>query len=164
MSNITVTSDEFGDLIQILLLDAVRGDISLEKNERFAELSKLLEKRSAKPMLFNNYLEMDTHTRVQYKRLKKSLEEGTNARITIIGEKKEEETITKKLKKLVGLGEQIDANFDRELCKKVFKRVKDYRFKAMKPVTEKRLDRIIDMCIQEYAEEQESLLEENNDG
>ena len=167
MANITITADEYADILLISLLDALREDTPLEQNPRFKEFVELLKKRSFKPFLFTAYLETDTTNRVKYKMMKKSLASSSTTRITITGAADTEEevlSIKQKLKKLVGLSEQMDAQFDRDLCKQIFRKVKDVRYKSGKPITEERLDKIIDFCINEKAEALEIAMEEQTNG
>ncbi|NIU01252.1 MAG: hypothetical protein GWN01_10095, partial [Nitrosopumilaceae archaeon] len=52
----------------------------------------------------------------------------------------------------IGKDEQLSEEFDRELCKRIFRKVKEVRFKTSKPITEERLNKIIDYCIKEQEE------------
>lgn len=135
MSQIHVLPDEFADLVIAFLLEAIRDDEVVANNERFRELVHWLEKRGAKTQLLQDYLEMDAETRVKYKRIKNTFKGGESSRINI------------------GQDKQLKEDFDRELCKRIFRKVKEVRFKTSKPITEERLNKIIDYCIKEQEEQ-----------
>lgn len=159
MSQIQVDPDEFADIVLIFLQDSMREDL-LEDNPRFKSFVNQLEKKGFKTHLMAHYLKMSSDTRVKYKRIRGTFEGGTGSRINI--EQQEEKTskdgivtkTIKSLKKSIGLKEEMDqSEFDRDLCKRIFRKVKDVRFKTSMPITEERLDKIIDYCIKEKEEQ-----------
>ena len=179
MSQILVDPEEYADIVMIFLLEAMREDL-LTDNGRFDEFITKLEKGGGfKSQLFKTYMEMDSTTRIKYKRIKKVFEDGPSARIEITGSvtaknvdtgkkttkrigKKERNTVLDKTlkslgkvaKRTVGIkeSEEIQSDFDRDLCKRIFRKVKEVRYKTSMPITEERLDKIIDYCIREKEE------------
>lgn len=180
MSQISVDPEEYADVVMAFLLDAIREDL-LTENERFDKFITHLEKTGGlKSLLFKIYMEMDSNTRIKYKRIKRVFDDGPSARIEISGNvkttnidtgvtttkrigKKERNSVldkgisklSKAAKRAVGLkeGEEYIQEFDRDLCKRIFRKVKEVRFKTSMPITEEKLDKIIDYCIKEKEEQ-----------
>ncbi len=134
MSQVKVTKEEFADIIMILFLDAVRDEDVIKSNPRFRDIMEHAKSHGFKGKLLTNYLHMDAQTRVHYKRIKDAFHGNDSARIDIGGS-------------------QVSEEFDRDLCKRIFRKVKDVRFKTSKPITEERLNKIIDYCINEKEEQ-----------
>jgi hypothetical protein len=180
MSQIIVDPEEYADIVMIFLLESIRNDL-LTDNKQFDEFITKLEKGGFKQHLFKTYMEIDSNTRIKYKRIKRVFDDGPSARIEItgsvktkniktgkvttkrIGSKERNTVLDKGIKKLVstakrsvGLKESdevYESDFDRDLCKRIFRKVKEVRFKTSKPITEERLDKIIDYCIKEKEEQ-----------
>lgn len=160
MSQVTLTPDEFADLVMVFLLDTIKNDAEYVDNEQFKEFIHFLDKRGGKAELLPKYLKMDAKTRVKYKRLDAVLKEKASAvRINVqdpdVGvvdkiDKKAKEMKSKKK------GEKIDKG----LVAKIFKKVKEVRFKTSKPITEERLYKIIDYVEAQNVKEQQE--EEEN--
>lgn len=146
MPIINVHSDEFADLVMAYLLDMVRHEEMRPDNERFTQFIEQMEARGLKNASYSAFLDMNTNTRIKYKRLKPSLIGEGSARVEIssgdtsyINEEEE---------------------FDRELCKQIFRKIKEVRFKhPSKVLHEGRIDKIIDYCV-----EQKKQQKENNNG
>lgn len=158
MSQIHVDPEEFADMVMYFLLESIREEL-LEDNPRYKEFINHLNKKGLKTQLINHFLHMDSNTRVKYKRIKDVFDGGDAVRINIEKQKKTKtkdgvisKTI-KTLKKSIGLKEEVEQEFDRELCKRIFRKVKEVRFKTSMPITEERLNKIIDYCIKEKEEE-----------
>lgn len=139
MSQIHVDPYEFADIILNFLLEAVRDEEFLEGNPRFKDIVEHLNKKGFKTKLLQKYLMMDVKTRIKYKRIKDVFSGGSTVRINI-GQDKQ-------------IKEENENEFDRELCKRIFRKVKEVRFKTSKPITEERLNKIIDYCIKEQEEQ-----------
>lgn len=137
MSQIHVDPEEFADIVLNFLLEGLRnkGEF-LEGNERWDEFMTYLDGHGGKPRLMLDFLHMDAETRVKYKRIQKVFTGGDSVRINIGQDTKLQES----------------GEFDRELCKRIFRKVKEVRFKKSMPITEERLDKIIDYCINEQEE------------
>ncbi len=161
MSQIHVEADEFADIVMLFLQESMREDM-IKGNPRYDSFIDKLEKKGFKTILLNNYLKMDADTRVKYKRIKDVFDGGAKSIIYIEKEdklkSKETDGIVKKtiktLKKSIGLKEETQPQeFDRELCKRIFRKVKEVRFKTSMPITEERFNKIIDYCIKEKEEQ-----------
>lgn len=137
MSNISVHPDEFADIVVAYLLDIIRDDDMMPDNERFQTFMKIMEARGLKLASYSAFIDMGTDTRIKYKRIKPALESKGTVRIEI----------TK------GETPYINEDFDRELCKQVFRKIKEVRYKhPSKVLTEDRIDKIIDYCVQQKKE------------
>lgn len=159
MSQIHLTPDEFADLAMAFLLDAIRNEELLEDNEEFRLFLKSMDNKGMKSELMKRYLRMDGESRLRYKKIQDVFRGGNSSKINIEQDtslRDNGETTTDKIidvaKKLIGL-KRTNEDFDRELCKRIFRKVKEVRFKTSKPITEERLDKIIDYCINEREEQ-----------
>ncbi|KFZ25560.1 MAG: hypothetical protein KQ78_02248 [Candidatus Izimaplasma bacterium HR2] len=141
MSQIHVDPYEFADIVLNFLLEAVRDEEFLEGNPRFKDVVEHLNKKGLKTKLLQKYLMMDVETRIKYKRIKDVFRGGSTVRINIGQDKQIKEE------------NENENEFDRELCKRIFRKVKEVRFKTSKPITEERLNKIIDYCIKEQEEQ-----------
>jgi hypothetical protein len=143
MSTIKIHPDEFADVMMAYLYDMLRDEENLPNNEDFKYLVDQLDKKGIRPLLYNHYLGMNSHTRIRYKMVKKALmgDGDINSKIAI----------TK------GNTDYInEEEFDRDLCKHIFRTIKDYRFKhPSKVLTEERIDKIIDYCVTQKMKQQE---------
>lgn len=142
---INVHSDEFADLVMAYLLDMVRHENMRPDNERFQKFIKVMDGRGLKQAAYGAFLEMDTNTRIKYKWMKPSIDGkgkgGTRLEIST-GE-------TKYIK-------EEDTEFDRELCKQIFRMIKEVRFKhPSKVLNEDRIDKIIDYCVEQKKKREE---------
>jgi len=133
---IHVSPNEFADIVMAFLLDMIRNESNELNNERLEDFLHFLESTGGKMKLTQKFLRMNSETRIKYKRIKDSFYEGRTSRINI--------SETDKI--------QEESEFDRELCKRIFRKVKEVRFKTSKPITEERLNKIIDYCIKEKEE------------
>jgi hypothetical protein len=131
---INVKPDEFADIVIAYLNDMTHDKNALPDNERFRDFIKSLP--ALKTQSYKHFLDMNSDTRIKYKFMKKSVHGdggSSSSRIEISN----------------GSTDYINEDFDRELCKKIFRKVKDVRWnEPSKPITEERLDKIIDYCIE----------------
>ena len=144
MGLISIHSDEFADIVTAYLLDMLRDEENLPANADFRKLVKIMKDKGVKPHLYNSFITMGSTTRVNYKRIKQSL---------LDDDKDSKILITK------GTTDYIkeDQDFDRELCKQVFRKIKEVRFKhPSKVLTEERIDKIIDYCVQQKKKKEEN--------
>lgn len=145
MSTINIHPDEFGDIIIIYLLDMIRNDDMLPDNERFKELIDIMDGRGLKQIVYKSFLEMDTTTRIKYRRIKSSISGDGNGVARILISKGDTDYITEE-----------SLTFDRDLCKQIFRTIKNYRFKnPSKILRENRIDEIIDYCIEQKKKREE---------
>jgi len=143
MSAIKIHPDEFADIVTAYLLDMLRDEANLPDNDDFKSLVKSLKEKGVKTPVYHNFISMNGMTRIKYKRVKKAL----------LGEGEGETRI------IVTTGDTQYINedtFDRELCKKIFRTIKEVRMKhPSKILREDRLDKIIDYCVQQKKNQQE---------
>lgn len=147
MNQITVSSSEFYDVIIALILDMIKYDNITTDNERWNEFIEYAD-RQLSHVVRRNYIEMNGNERIKFKILKKALESNKESKINIVR------------KSVTNLSEE-DANeddneFDRELCKQIFRKIKEVRFKhPSKVLTEERIDKIIDYCVEQKKQQEE---------
>ena len=146
MPIINTKSDEFADLVMAYLMDMARDPDNLPDNDRFKEFIKIFDARGLETICYGKYLKMSSETRIKYKRMKPSvIKDGASASTTRIQ---------------ISQGDTPNINeeneFDRELCKKIFRKIKEVRFKhPSKVLTEDRIDKIIDYCVEQHKKQQE---------
>ncbi len=158
MSQIRLDPDEFADIIMAFLLDALRDDDMLKNNERFREFIHMADSKGMKSELTRKFFDMNAEQRLKYKLIKDVFRGGQSSKLNIEQDTSLKHTTVDKVvdvaKKLVGLKrKRANEDFDRELCKRIFRKVKEVIFKTSKPITEERLDKIIDYCINEQEEQ-----------
>ena len=140
MSIIKIHPDEFADIVTAYLLDMMRDDENLPDNDDFKKLIETLHDKGAKSPIYHNFISMNGMTRIKYKRIKNAL----------MGEGETKIIVTK------GDTEYINEEFDRELCKQIFRTIKEVRFKhPSKILREDRIDKIIDYCIEQKKQQEE---------
>lgn len=133
---INVKPDEFADLVMAYLLEMMRHDELMPDNDRFKDFIDKMNGKGMKQEAYRNYIEMNADTRIKFRRVKDYLfEEGHGTARIEIGS---------------GVTPYVNEEFDRELCKKIFRTIKEVRFKRPEKVlTEERIDKIIDYCIEQ---------------
>lgn len=149
MSQVSLTKEEFLDYIMILMLESIRNESKYSTdNESWNTFIQVLKDRGLKAQLLTRFLDMDANSRMKYKRTSQ-LFEGTT---------KNELKMYINVDKTVKESQEIQ-QVDRELCKSIYRKVQEVRFKTSMPITDEKLDRIIDYCI-----EQKKKREEQNNG
>ena len=84
MAKLNLTTGEFADLMIVFLFDAmVNPDEVIIDNAKFHELVHKMEKMGIKPNLTKYFLDMDANDRLQYKRMKRTLEPGATTKSVI---------------------------------------------------------------------------------
>jgi len=146
MSIVNVHPDEFADLVIAYLLDMVRDEEMHPDNDRFKEFISKMDKVGLKTYAYRAFLDMETTTRIKYKRMKDSITaDGDGGGTRIIISKGQTDYINEE-----------EVPFDRELCKKIFRTIKEVRFKhPSKVLREDRIDKIIDHCIKQKKQQEE---------
>ena len=148
MAIVDVHPDEFADLVMAYLLDMVRHDEMRPDNERFTKFIELMESRGMKQVTYEAFLDMNTNTRIKYKRMKDAITADGKSSTRIVISRGETTYINE------------EEEFDRELCKQIFRKIKQVRFQhPSKVLHEGRIDKIIDYCV-----EQKKQQKENNNG
>lgn len=119
MATINVTPKQFADLTVSFLLDKIlHPDEVVADNEQFNEFAKAIKGKGMKSALTQYYIQMDSQSRLDYKRIKDIFDGSSNdiQNIKVLPEKKtkkkskkEKEGFIKKvgkavLKKLIGQG------------------------------------------------------------
>lgn len=149
MGTISLHPDEFADIAMAYLYDMLRDEQNMPENEEFQELIGKMKNTGIKTYLYNYFISRHTDTRVKYKIVKKSLLGDGGAEGRIIVNKGTTDHINE------------EYEFDRELCKQIFRKVKEVRFKhPSKVLTEERIDKIIDYCV----EQKKKRMEEQQNG
>lgn len=131
---VDVHPDEFADIVMAYLFDMLRNKSDRPNNPRFDEFLDKMDGRGMRTLLYKEYLLFAADTRIKYNRMKSS---STN-RIEISS----------------GVTPYLREEFDRELFKKIFRKANEIRFKSCKVITEERLDKIIDYCLERQEEQQ----------
>ncbi len=146
MSSINITREQWPDLVIAFLLDKmIKGDDILGENEEFNELIKLMEKRGMKPIFLHYYLSSDSILRSKYKMLSKSLQTGKSESATI---RVDAGKPTKKDKEKEGT--------IKSLIKKALKLVVAHKKRSGFPLSEDKVDKILDkLLIEEGIKEKE---------
>ena len=77
MANLILTRSEFADLVVAFIFDTiVNSDEVVVENEKYHELIDKIARRGAKPLFTKYYLDMKADERLNYKKLKRTLEVG----------------------------------------------------------------------------------------
>lgn len=140
MSAFSTDPSEFMDIIICMLLDAVKHGDEFEMNDRWTKLINQGKLLGIKTIVYFIYLTTDVNARIKYKMLASALRAKKGCYIHIRATEDEPEFETLAPAKSV----------NKDLVKKIFKKVKEVRFKTSMPITEERLDKIIDYCENEY--------------
>ena len=148
MSQINLTPDEVPDFIVAFLMDNFKNDKLLEENPLWAKYVENLKAKGIEAHTVKYYLAMDSQTRLKYKRIAKVFSgEIDSAKIVIQPNAAETAKRKKKHGKL------------KNIIKKVFKIVKEERYRTSMPITEQKMDKIID-----YVMKHEDDMEDNDNG
>lgn len=142
MPSITVNTEEFADIVVAYLLEMLRDETKVPDNTRLKEVLNLMSQTGLKSSLYESFITMDMDTRTKYKVIKDAIHDKGSSNILIN----------------VGTVDSKSVEFDRELCKQIFRTIKEVRFKQpSKILREDRIDKIIDYCIEQkkkHTEEQ----------
>ena len=137
MSQITLTPDEVPDFVVAYLMDNFNNEELREDNPLWKKYMENLEAKGVSAHTVKYYLSMDPETRLKYKRIAKIFTgEIDSAKIVIRRNEKVEAKRKKKHSKL------------RTIIKKVFKIVKEERYKTSMPITEQKMNKIIDYVVE----------------
>jgi len=93
MAKITLTKDEFADLLVVYLFYKIkRGDeIASSENEEFEKLMERMKGTGLGSVTTNYYISMDSRVRQAFRRIKKTLQSGNNEDSIIVIKGKENE-------------------------------------------------------------------------
>ncbi len=137
MNAINITKDKWPDIVVAFLLDKmIKGDDVLGDDERFNDLMKVMETRGLKPILLHYYMSSDPTSRSKYKMIGKSFKTGNTegARISIAPSK----TTPKK-----------DTSTIKNLIKKALRLVVAHKKRSGFPLSEEKVDKILDKLLKE---------------
>lgn len=142
MSAFTTNASEYLDICICMLMDAVKKGEEFDTNERWTKFINKGLLLGLKTIIYPIYLTTDVNARIKYKLLSPALrgEDGCYIHIKSSGVKDEEVLPPKKVNK--------------DIVRKIFKKVKQVRMKTSMPITEEKLDKIIDYVEQKHWEEQ----------
>jgi hypothetical protein len=118
MAKINLTPSEFADFIIPFLLDNILNpDDVLNENNSFSNFISDIEKKGMKPKILKYYIDLDSKTRLKYKKIRKIFtnEKIDNVVINIFSEKKDKEKedkennlLKKSIKKLLNMDYNIN--------------------------------------------------------
>ncbi len=141
---ININSEEFADIVVSYILDMSRDDSILPDNERFRKFITIMKDRGIKTEAFNVFVDMDAETRSKYRQIKSSID-GISDYVDVRITRYTTHGMTRE-----------SVRFDRELCKKIFRTIKEVRFNnPSKVLNETRIDKIIDYCIKQKEEQKD---------
>jgi hypothetical protein len=144
MSQINLTPDEVPDFVVAFLMDNFKNETLREQNPLWKKYMENLEAKGVESHTVKYYLNMDSNTRLKYKRIAKIFSgEIDSAKIVI---QKNEDVTVKRKKKHSKL---------RAIISKVFKIVKEERYRTSMPITEQKMDKIIDYVVERTNLEEE---------
>jgi hypothetical protein len=147
MSQIKLTPDEVPDFVVAFLMDNFKNEELLRENPLWAKYMDNLKAKGVESHTVKYYLNMDSQTRLKYKRIAKIFDgKLDSAKIVIEDNPTEQKKRNKKHGKL------------KNIIKKVFKIVKEERYRTSMPITEQKMDKIIDYVMHhedESTEEEE---------
>lgn len=84
MANLNLTKSEFADLVVAFIFDSiVNSDEVVVENQKYHELIDNIARRGAKPLFTKYYLDMSADDRLNYKKLKRTLETGGTTKSVI---------------------------------------------------------------------------------
>ena len=133
MSQINLTPEEVPDFVVAFLMDNFKNEELLRENPLWAKYMENLKAKGIKAQTVLYYLHMDSETRLKYKRISKIFDGKIQSAKIVI---QDNATETKKRKKK-------DSKLKR-IIKTVFKIVKEERYRTSMPITEQKMNKIID--------------------
>lgn len=142
MSAFTTKPSEFLDICICMLMDAVRHKNEFVTNDKWQSFLREGMLLGIKSVIYPLYLKTDPDARIRYKMLAKTLRGDGGCYIHITSEEGDEPEPLPSSKVV-----------NKDLIKKIFKKVKDVRFKTSMPITEERLNKIIDYVVQKEKED-----------
>lgn len=108
MARITVTPEEFADIVVALLFDKVVNPSLISKNEEFTKIVDDIKQKGLKSRLMKYWLNTDPRKRILYKKFIKPLLKETGEKTVIeVATEKEIEATEKKKKKKGGVVKKI---------------------------------------------------------
>jgi hypothetical protein len=145
MSQITLTPDEMPDFVVAFLMDNFKNEELRELNPLWKKFIETLEAKGVESQTMIYYLHMDAETRLKYKMIADVFSgKSSSAKINIT------KNIAKTTERKIKYGNI------KNIIKKVFKIVKEERYRTSMPITEMKMDKIIKYVMdQEKTEEDE---------
>jgi transposase-like protein len=144
MSQITLTPDEVPDFVVAFLMDNFKNEDLLRGNPLWAKYMDNLKAKGVEAHTVIYYLHMDAETRLKYKRISKVFDGKIQSAKIVI---QDNASAVKKRKKK-------DSKLKR-IIKTVFKIVKEERYKTSMPITEQKMNKIIDYVMKHEDDETE---------
>ena len=144
MSTINLTPEEVPDFVVAFLMDNFKNEELLRDNILWAKYMDNLKSKGIEAQTVLYYLHMDSETRLKYKRISKIFDgKIQSAKIVIQDNATESKKRKKKTSKL------------RKIIKTVFKIVKEERYRTSMPITEQKMNKIIDYVMKHEDDETE---------
>lgn len=141
MSAFSTNPSEYLDICICMLMDAIKHGEDMNTNSRWDKFIRDGKLLGLKTVVYFIYLTTDVDARIKYKMLAPTLRGERSCIITIRVEEGEVEPLPSSKK------------VNKDLIKKIFKKVKEVRFKTSMPITEARLDKIIDYVVKKHEED-----------
>ena len=146
MSSINITTKQFTEVLVAYLVDNLI-DGPAPNTEEWSDFLGVLRSKNIHVDTYKFYMEMDPNSRVLYKNIKKIFHNGSESAVINIrpmgSEAKPKDSIVKTIKK-------------------VLKVLKSERQRRGTPLSEERVDRIIDYVVTEYLKENETCTEDES--
>lgn len=144
MSKITVSPEEFADIVVCFLYDQLRNeDGMLPNNEEWQAFSKLLKQKGVGPISMQYYTGLNTGIRMEYKRIKDMFHKSITGNSTIII-RGPQEPIQKSPEKKSKV---------KDIVKKVVRLLKNERKRTGWPINEEKMDKIIEYVVEQEEKE-----------
>lgn len=144
MSTVNLTPEEVPDFVVAFLMDNFKNEELLRENPLWAKYMDNLKAKGVEAQTVQYYLHMDSETRLKYKRISKVFDgKVQSAKIQIQPNESEDKKRRKKNSKL------------RQIIKTVFKIVKEERYRTSMPITEQKMDKIIDYVVKQEEDTEE---------
>jgi len=143
MASIHTTKEEFVDIILALLLDKIlHPDEMINSNEDFNDMIDLMSRRGLKPLLLHYYMGTKAKSRSKWKHLRKNFLAGKSSSGSInmsAGKEDDQDTEDEPIKENI--------NNVKDLVKKSIKSINYHRQRSNFPLSEDKIDKIIDKVL-----------------
>ena len=144
MSQVTLTPEEVPDFVVAFLMDNFKNEELLRDNILWAKYVENMKSKGIEAQTMLYYLHMDSETRLKYKRISKVFDGKIQSAKIVI-----QDSATDKVKR-----KQNNSKL-KKIIKTVFKIVKEERYKTSMPITEQKMNKIIDYVMKHEDDETE---------
>lgn len=144
MSQVTLTPEEVPDFVVAFLMDNFKNEELLRTNVLWAKYVENMKSKGIEAQTMLYYLHMDSETRLKYKRISKVFDGKIQSAKIVI-----QDNATDKVKR------KKNNSKLKKIIKTVFKIVKEERYKTSMPITEQKMNKIIDYVMKHEDDETE---------